>query len=530
MKWDSNIMEDLIHVVQSDLGNNEFSELEIDGLLTRNIRMLNYLKLYFSNHNILDAHTLTHEIVEGLIVTLSGHLEALASVDYDEVLNDIEDTMSLVSHHYFTEINKTLEEETELGLHPELIFSKKQRDRIDEMSRLLSMFCTEFLNESYYDMSCDIVQRLFANGESGIERSQVKTWAAGIIHALCKANELIGNTMFSFISPGQIYEYFEVSNAAALKKSKQVSMLLNVYKDVSEWQGDPIDIFENMFDFSDGMNESFGLSDAGEDWTIAGLPEDAYEDYVEASEMIIDATLTQELESIQLVVKKALEKSRYVSMAYFYLALFDQKSMEDSIDYTNKGIHIIESIWDKKQAEERKGSYWTDPHTIPYMQLQKLKFELLVMTKQYDEALDLGDYLLELCPSDDVGTRFQLMPLFLITDNDKALEGMNQIFSKEIEFGWQYTLALYYFKKNQLEKAEKALKLGMRTNDHIANMLLVKEWDQSARTIDEHLHDENYDEAMVYVGITQTTWYNTKDGIRWLKATREGKPFMRAVR
>lgn len=178
--------------------------------------------------------------------------------------------------------------------------------------------------------------------------------------------------------------------------------------------------------------------------------------------------------------------------------------------------------------KETIGEFWLDFNTRPYMYLLNAKLQLLEESKKTDEAIELARHMLILDSNDNLGSRYRLINLLLRINDFTGIDELNENFEGEFILGWHYSIALRYFKDNQLENGTKYLKEALKFNSNVAEYLLAN------RTIYYPLPD-NYslgsdEEAIIYAEFNKDIWTNTKDAIKWLKAIKLDKPFIRAIR
>ena len=68
--------------------------------------------------------------------------------------------------------------------------------------------------------------------------------------------------------------------------------------------------------------------------------------------------------------------------------------------------------------KEDAGEFWTAPETRPYMRVRYTYFDVLISCGMMRQAISEGQRLLELCESDDLGVRYQLMHLYVFMEDE----------------------------------------------------------------------------------------------------------------
>lgn len=521
--WDKEVYNTKVSSLNQALSRKGLSSLEFDGLLLRVMRVFDYVLFCFDEFEGTDDTEELKKSVFTIYDEYQSYISHPELVDAEIILPKLKD--------YVLPIFNVLCEIMEKSINVEEIrensivgnFTEKEKKRFVNIISMISNFCVHKLNESYFVLGCNVTEGLFVKMESGIEKGQVRTWAAGIIYALCKANGILGNNFDHVVSPGEIYDYFSVSSSAALLKSKLVIKLLDVVEGEERWRGEAISLWDEYDDLH-GLNSSnYNLN-----WTLGKLSAKEYEEYVVAREILSEALSINDPYEIIRAAKQCLNISRYVADAYYYLAIYDSKTIEIACAYLNDGIDIIESAWDDTAMKETIGHFWMDIDTRPYMRLLNAKLEILDDENKLDEAIEVGRRMISLSLNDNLGVRYQLINLLLRVGDFEGIDELNEAFEKESNLGWNYSIALRYFKDNQLEKASVLLKKAFEANEHIAEYLIGSKAIRHPRP--EHYSVGSDEEAILYVEMTKGVWAESKDAIKWLKAVKLGKPFIHALR
>jgi len=521
--WNKEVFNTKVSSLNQALSRKGLSSLEFDGLLLRVMRVFDYVLFCFDEFEGTDDTEELKKSVFAIYDEYQSYISHPELVDPVIILPKLKDYVLPIFNVLCEIMEKRINVE-EIGENPIVEnFTDKEKKRFVNIISMISDFCLNKLNESYFVLGCKVTEVLFIKKESGIERGQVKTWAAGIIYAICKANGILGNNFDHFISPGEIYDYFSVSSSTVLLKSKVVIKLLDVVEGEERWQGESI----SLWDEYDDLN-SLDSKDHNSNWTLGKLSTKEYEEYVVAREILSEVLSTNEPYEIIRAAKQCLNISRYVADAYFYLAIYEAKTIESACAYLNDGIDMIESAWDDTAMKEMIGHFWMDIDTRPYMRLLNAKLEILEYENKLDEAIEVGRRMISLSLNDNLGVRYQLINLFLRAGDFEGIDELNDAFEQESSLGWNYSIALRYFKDNQLEKATGLLKKAFEANEHIAQYLIGSKAIRHPRP--DHYSVGSDEEAILYAETAKGVWAESKDAIKWLKAVKLGKPFIHALR
>ena len=102
---------------------------------------------------------------------------------------------------------------------------KEQKQKILD---LLRPFCTEKLNEEYFEIAEKLVQKLGRKRNVPFATGQAKIWAAAVIHAIGTINFLFDKSFEPYLSVDDINDYFGTNKSTTGNKSKQVRDLLKL--------------------------------------------------------------------------------------------------------------------------------------------------------------------------------------------------------------------------------------------------------------------------------------------------------------
>jgi Domain of unknown function (DUF6398) len=116
----------------------------------------------------------------------------------------------------------------------ELVPQSMQKIFNDIIERI-NIFCKQYLNEEYADISHKLTAALCRKRPSPLLRGQPQVWAVGIIHALGYVNFLFDSSNSPHISASDLFAYFDVSKSTGTAKSKQIRDLFDLGKLEPEW-------------------------------------------------------------------------------------------------------------------------------------------------------------------------------------------------------------------------------------------------------------------------------------------------------
>ena len=135
--------------------------------------------------------------------------------------------------------------------------------------------------------------------------------------------------------------------------------------------------------------------------------------------------------------------------------------------------------------KEYGGQFWTVPETRPYMRVRYTYFDALISCGMMRQAINEGQRLLELCESDDLGVRYQLMHLYVFVEDEMHALALHKQFDSYEETQMLLPLAVLYYKLNQFDKAEDYIKRLAKANKDAKKFLRAAAHDELDDYIDE---------------------------------------------
>lgn len=110
------------------------------------------------------------------------------------------------------------------------------------------------------------------------------------------------------------------------------------------------------------------------------------------------------------------------------------------------------------------GHFWGVVETRPYMRLRSSYADVLIECAMYKKAIAEYEDMIRLNENDNLGMRFTLMHLYAMLEmEDEALKLLEH-YSEHDETQLVFPLSILYFKKGDLESANKYLKRVMKVN------------------------------------------------------------------
>ena len=194
-----------------------------------------------------------------------------------------------------------------------------------------------------------------------------------------------------------------------------------------------------------------------------------------------------ELRQIDLILTKSVSRfARNVKEALNYTRKL--KLLGVGVQFEEEGINTLAMADEMKKAgafKEYAGEFWTAPETRPYMRVRYTYFDVLISCGMMRQAISEGQRLLELCESDDLGVRYQLMHLYVFMEDEMHALALHKQFDSYEETQMLLPLAVLYYKLNQFDKAADYIKRLAKANKDTKKFLRAAAHDELDDYIDE---------------------------------------------
>jgi tetratricopeptide (TPR) repeat protein len=222
------------------------------------------------------------------------------------------------------------------------------------------------------------------------------------------------------------------------------------------------------------------------------------------------------------LARKALTVSPLCADAYVLLAEEEAKSVEEALDYYQKGVEAGERALGPEGFEEYAGHFWGFLETRPYMRAREGLAATLWRLDRHQEALEHYREMLELNPNDNQGVRYVLAGHLLARNDIDALKMLLKKYEGDASAAWLYTQALLAFRDNDPDAGQLAEE-AWAANSHVPGVLSGAKPPGASQ--DGYITMGGEDEAAYYVEENGKAWQATPGAIDWLaKTTARLKP------
>jgi tetratricopeptide (TPR) repeat protein len=132
-----------------------------------------------------------------------------------------------------------------------------------------------------------------------------------------------------------------------------------------------------------------------------------------------------------------------------------------------------------------------------------------------DEAIEVAQHALQICPNDNIGFRFLLLEW--LATQDRWTEGypIAKTYGEDAMVPLRMWASLYRFQAGELDYAKERLDAALQYNPHIVKELIKKKRSKlSPMTMVAH---GSIEEAQHYASTAYEIWRNVPGAIEWLK-------------
>lgn len=242
----------------------------------------------------------------------------------------------------------------------------------------------------------------------------------------------------------------------------------------------------------------------------------------EADEIMYDALTAQTEEETLRLAQEALSVSEDCTDAWVLLGHFAD-TLDDAIEYYNKGIEAAERVLGEGPFIEDIGNFWGLLETRPYMRALFGLATCMESAGYLEDAANFYQGMLILNPNDNQGVRYPLVQILLELDRNEEAEALFSSYDESIEASWNYSRALFDFRKHGDSKiSNQSLKAAIKSNGVIPDYIL------SHKELPEELPDEfpdGEDEvATLYAVTSKHVWEADPKAMSWLEVNTVKRP------
>lgn len=217
------------------------------------------------------------------------------------------------------------------------------------------------------------------------------------------------------------------------------------------------------------------------------------------------------------MTEQALEIYPGLPDAWCLLAHEKAKTCQEGLAYLEKAVEAGRKDLGEKFFEENEGHFWGMIESRPYMRAKAYLADALISRGRVDEGITHFEECLKLNPNDNQGIRHELLSLYLWKNKLADAEKIFKKYKADCGAQWEYSKALYLFKKHGPEsmKAVKQLNEARKSNKYVAEYFIGKK--KLPKTVPSTYQLGSKEEALIYASEGLEAWRSTPGAISWLK-------------
>lgn len=217
------------------------------------------------------------------------------------------------------------------------------------------------------------------------------------------------------------------------------------------------------------------------------------------------------------LTEQALEIYPGLPDAWCLLADEKAKTCCEGIAYIEKAVEAGRVDLGEEFFKENEGHFWGMVESRPFMRAKSYLGDALLQHDRVDEAIVQFEDCLRLNLNDNQGLRYELLSLYLLKDRLADAEKLFKHYKDDCGASWEFSKALYLFKKHGEESLEaaKQLNTARKRNPHVAAYFIGKK--KLPKTVPSTYQLGSKEEALIYVSEGLQLWRSTPGAIEWLK-------------
>lgn len=216
------------------------------------------------------------------------------------------------------------------------------------------------------------------------------------------------------------------------------------------------------------------------------------------------------------MLEKALEIYPELPDAWCLLGAEKAKTCHEAVSYFEKAVHAGRNALGETFFKDNAGHFWGLIESRPFMRAKAYLADALLGCGRIDEAISHFEDCLTLNPNDNQGLRYELLSLYLHKNCLFEVEKILNQYEDDSGASWEYSKALYFFKKEGAEsfKAAEQLNIARKTNKYVLEYLTGKK--KLPKTFPSTFIIGSKEEAQIYVSESLKAWQTTLGAISWL--------------
>ena len=188
----------------------------------------------------------------------------------------------------------------------------------------------------------------------------------------------------------------------------------------------------------------------------------------EAQQIAFDAMDAPTAAQARKLARRALKLDPDCVDALVVMTDLDAHSTRDRIQGLQRAVAAGERSLGERFIRENKGHFWMLIETRPLMRAMELLGASLALAGLRADAMRVYERMLELNPDDNQGVRDSLLPLYLASGDLTGAAKLLKVYGEDGSASFAWARVLERFLSGDLEGAEWALKIALKSNRFVA--------------------------------------------------------------
>ncbi|MBT2765387.1 SEC-C domain-containing protein [Paenibacillus sp. ISL-20] len=195
-------------------------------------------------------------------------------------------------------------------------------------------------------------------------------------------------------------------------------------------------------------------------------------------------------------------------------------TLDEALAASQMGLKAVKEHFGPAYFAENKGYFWGLIETRPYMRLKHFYMYLLRESGDDTAAIREAEEMLELCPNDNIGVRYELLMLYLLHRDFKAAEGLFRTYSDNTAFMTYDRLVMEYLQHGISSELFGFREAAILSNAFVPAYLYGQKKLPDVRPEYIGFGDEN--EAIEYVATHTELWFRPEMAalVKWMRSDK----------
>lgn len=194
----------------------------------------------------------------------------------------------------------------------------------------------------------------------------------------------------------------------------------------------------------------------------------------------------------------------------------EANTLNEALTIVRNGLETVENSFGASYFAENKGHFWGLVETRPYMRLKHYYMFLLRENGDDTAAIREAEEMLELCPNDNIGVRYELLMLYLLHGDFNAARRLMETYPENSASLMYDRMVLEYLQHGITPKLFSYKEAALQANAFVPAYLYGKK--KLPRHSPEYIGFGDENEAIEYVASHSELWFRPEmvSLVKWM--------------